>query len=156
MLSELRVTVPGEPVAQGRPRGFHHPGVGVRMYDPLESRDWKLTARARYEAALHVLVREAPAFPKGVPVDLYVVAIFACPRSHYRKRPLPRRRKLGTPDAENIAKAVQDAGNGMLWHDDSQVVRLTVEKWYGAQGEAPAVYLTVRAIEASRPEGRKP
>jgi Holliday junction resolvase RusA-like endonuclease len=34
------------------------------------------------------------------------------------------------PDADNYAKLVLDALNGVLWRDDSQVVRLFVEKAY--------------------------
>ena len=35
------------------------------------------------------------------------------------------------PDADNIAKAVLDALNGVIWVDDKQVVELTVKKYYG-------------------------
>ena len=150
-LDLLRVTVPGEPVAQGRGRAVNIPGVGIRVVDPAKSRNWKGTAQIHYLVALDVAVRRAPAFPAGVALDLHVVAVFTCPKSHHRKVPLPRRPKVGIPDAENIAKAVQDAGNGILWHDDSQVVRLTVEKWYGAQGEAPGVHLMVRALAEAAP-----
>ena len=34
------------------------------------------------------------------------------------------------PDADNIAKAVCDALNGIAYKDDSQVVDLTVRKYY--------------------------
>ena len=37
-----------------------------------------------------------------------------------------------TPDADNIAKAVLDALNGILWFDDKQVCELTIHKVYAA------------------------
>lgn len=144
----LTVTIPGEPVAQGRPRGFHRPGVGVRMYDPPKSRSWKGAAQVHYRDALERAGITAPAFPDG-PVELHVLAVFTCPRSKHRKRvPLPRQPKSTKPDSENIAKAVMDAGNGLLYMDDEQVARLTVEKIVGAQDEAPRVEVTVKAFEA--------
>ena len=142
----LEITVPGEPVAQGRPRGFYRPGIGVRMYDPGKSRSWKGMAQVHMREALAAAGAGSPLFAAG-PVELLVVAVFTCPRSQWRKRdPLQRRPKATRPDGENIAKAVQDAGTGILWLDDAQVARLVVEKVYGAQEEAPMVHLTVRAL----------
>lgn len=37
------------------------------------------------------------------------------------------------PDIDNITKCVLDALNGIAYHDDSQIVRLTVEKFYAQQ-----------------------
>ena len=34
------------------------------------------------------------------------------------------------PDIDNIAKAVLDALNGVVWNDDNSVVSLTVDKFY--------------------------
>ena len=39
------------------------------------------------------------------------------------------------PDVDNIAKAVLDALNGVIWVDDKQVVELTVKKYYGTSNE---------------------
>lgn len=35
------------------------------------------------------------------------------------------------PDVDNLMKAVLDAGNGILWMDDSQVVRVVAAKFVG-------------------------
>lgn len=149
----ITITIPGEPVAQGRPRGFYRPGMGVRMYDPGKSRSWKGAAQVHYREAIEKAAAAAPIFQAG-PVELHVLAVFTCPRSKHRKRdPLPRTPKSTKPDSENIAKAVMDAANGLLFLDDSQVARLTVVKVVGAQGEAPRVEVTVApwSGEAARP-----
>jgi Holliday junction resolvase RusA-like endonuclease len=142
---ELVIDIPGEPVAQGRGKAFMRPGMSApRIYDPAKSRSWKGAAQVHYQTALERERRPVPAFPAGVAVELHVRAVFTCPKSHHRKVPVERRPKAYGQDGDNIAKAVQDAGNGILWADDSQVVRLVVEKWVGAQYEAPRVEITVR------------
>ena len=150
----LAVVIPGEPVAQGRPRAFYRPGLGVRVFDPAKSRSWKGVAHVHYQEALAKAGASTP-FLAG-PVELRVVAVFTCPKSAHRKIPVPRRPKAGRPDPDNLGKAVMDAGNGILFGDDSQVARLVVEKWIGAQGEAPFVEITVRDLTASPPAGQSP
>jgi len=34
------------------------------------------------------------------------------------------------PDVDNVVKAVLDNGNGILWEDDRQIVRITASKCY--------------------------
>jgi Holliday junction resolvase RusA-like endonuclease len=41
----------------------------------------------------------------------------------------------GKPDADNIAKIVGDALNGVVWVDDSQIVLLTIRKMYAEEGK---------------------
>jgi Holliday junction resolvase RusA-like endonuclease len=142
----LEVVIPGEPVAQGRPRAFKTKAGQIRAFDPARSRSWKGVAQVHYQEAMRVAGFATPAFA-GM-VELQVLAVFACPRSQHRKRePLPRRRRIGRPDPDNLGKAAMDAANGVLFEDDSQVARLVVEKWTAAQGEAPHVRITVRHID---------
>jgi Holliday junction resolvase RusA-like endonuclease len=140
---EVVVRVPGEPVGQGRPRGFYRPGLGVRMYDPAKSRNWKATAQQHYIDAITHALSAVPAFPEG-PLVLEVLAVFTLARSHWRKRPVPRRPKMSKPDGSNVLKAVEDAGNGVLWLDDAQIVVASVTRLVGAQEEAPFVQVRVR------------
>jgi Holliday junction resolvase RusA-like endonuclease len=42
-------------------------------------------------------------------------------------------RPLTRPDIDNYCKAPLDALNGIVWRDDSQVVELTVSKFYSSR-----------------------
>jgi len=138
----IQTIIPGEPVAQGRPRAFRTKAGLIRTYDPAKSRNWKATAHEHFRAALNLAGKQ----PFAGPVACMIRAVFTCPRSDWRKsKPVLRRPHAKRPDAENVAKAVLDAAQGVLFLDDSQVARLTVEKFIGAQGEAPRVEVAVAA-----------
>ena len=140
----LTVHIPGEPVAQGRPR-FRRGPKFVSTYDPAKSRNWKAEARAAMVAA-----RAGNALPFAEGALMVVIwAAFTCPKGEHRKRePRPPRWKHTKPDAENVAKAVLDAATGVLWTDDAQVARLDVRKMHAAQGDAPHVIVSVQPLPA--------
>jgi Holliday junction resolvase RusA-like endonuclease len=154
---ELVIRIPGEPVGQGRGRAFYKPGLGVRVYDPAKSRNWKATAQQHYIDAIARAGIRTPAFAEGA-LELEVLAVFTCARSHWRKIPVPRRPKTSKPDGSNVLKAVEDAGNGVLWLDDQQIAVATVRRVVGAQGEAPYVEVVVRELTnlGARPPGCPP
>lgn len=122
------VRVFGLPVAQGRPRAARTP-FGVRMYDPAPSRDWKRT----------VLAQVLPVMP-DTPMDgpLAMVLVFELPRP----KSLPQRvvHHVKKPDLDNLVKAIKDSLRGVVYRDDSQVVRLEASKGYGPN---PGVRITV-------------
>jgi len=47
-------------------------------------------------------------------------------------------------DLDNLSKAVLDAMNGVVWVDDAQVHKLTIEKYYVDSIEDAGVDITVR------------
>jgi Holliday junction resolvase RusA-like endonuclease len=47
------------------------------------------------------------------------------------------------PDVDNVAKLILDAGNGIFYRDDRQVVRLGVEKRVVQQDEEPGISVVV-------------
>lgn len=138
----IAITIPGEPVAQGRPQAGRWKAAdgrsGISLRDPKKSRSWKGEAAAmiRAEAGQRGL------FGAETPVRVDILAVFACPAGDYRKTiPRPRRWMVGSRnDVDNVAKAVLDAcTRAGLWADDGQVVDLTIRKIRGAQGEMPRV-----------------
>lgn len=143
----VKLTIPGEPCAQGRPRfsrySFGRPLDIPRAIEPEKSRNWKSYAVGlMYQHRGSAAVR----WPDGA-LEVLVVAVFSCPRSEWRKEPVARRRHVKRGDPDNIAKAVLDAGTAAgLWRDDAQVAVLKVEKWIAAQDEAPHVVVEVTPL----------
>lgn len=142
----VRIVVPGDPVPQGRPRFARWKArdgrEGVSASDPPKSRSWKATAQSHMRDACDgYLKMSGTAWPLLGPMSVIIRAVFLCPKSDERKRdPRPRRWHVNSRgDVENIAKAVLDAGTGVLYLDDGQVARLEVEKVIGAQGEPSRV-----------------
>lgn len=137
----VRFVVPGPPQPQERARSARV-GAGVRTYTPERTRSWKGLCQ------FHMRQAAGECWKPGIPLEVAVVAVFPLPASQYRKRAVVARRwHVGARgDVDNLAKIVLDAGNGVLWHDDGQVGKLTVEKWVGAQDEAPFVAVSVREL----------
>lgn len=124
----LLFRVNGIPQGKARPRFTK----GGRAYTPQKTRRYEEAVR---EAAL--LAAQAQGFvkhDKDTPLEACVTAWFPVPASWPKKK---RAAALsgalyptGKPDADNIAKAVLDAANGIAFHDDRQIVSLTVRKRY--------------------------
>lgn len=149
----MHVVVSGAPQSYQRTRIAKIPrpngDVSLRPFTPKETREWKGIAKEAMRGALaRATGSESPPWAADVPLDVRIEAVFACPTGEYRKRePRPRRWSTrATADADNVAKAVLDAGNGVLWIDDRQVASLLVRKIIGAQEEPPRVEVTVLPI----------
>lgn len=72
---------------------------------------------------------------KGRPIEgaLHVSLIFTIRRPKsvsLKKRPLP----VVKCDLDNLSKIILDAGNGIVWKDDAQIVTLEASKVYGDAG----------------------
>lgn len=55
------------------------------------------------------------------------------------------------PDMDNYIKSTLDALNGILWHDDAQIVRLTGEKRYS---DRPHILITVGKLNRETKKAR--
>lgn len=160
-LPVLHVTIPGEPVAQGRPiagRWAAKDGrSGISLRDPGKSRWWKAEAAALIRREVVRFAAEhgpgyCVAFAEPAPVAVYIEAVFPCPASAHRKRePAPRAWAVAKRnDADNVAKACLDAcTRAGVWDDDGQVVALNVTKIRAAQGESPRVSILIMRQEAT-------
>jgi len=138
------VRIPGPPFSQPRPKARAFAGH-AQIYEPKEAKVWKGAAQVHMLEALRVAGLSAPAFPPDVPLEVVVTAVFACPKSRYRKNvEAGRSPYLGLKDWDNIGKAVCDAANGILYVDDRYIARGEVQAWVGEQGEAPYVEITIR------------
>lgn len=95
------------------------------------------TAYAENDIKIMLRKNKAPMF-KGA-VELFVVFCLKKPKTSKREFPSVR------PDLDNFIKLLSDAGNGILWQDDGQIVRLNAEKIYApTQG----ICLKINALES--------
>lgn len=131
------LTVPGVPVAKGRPRF----GNG-RTFTPPSTR----TA----EEALGWAMRQAcPGGPLEGPLVLHVQFSFGMPKSWSEKRKIAayKTAHTGRPDLDNLVKLVKDAGNGILWADDSLIWQVGASKVWADEAET---YISVTQEEEAR------
>lgn len=113
----------------------------ARMYTPDETlRAERAIALACSEAMAEAGIRP-PAHGPHAPVILTVDAYRPLPES----RPKRVRSEPDTykPDADNEAKLVMDALNGLAWADDAQVVDLHVRKHPRARGQAERMDISI-------------
>lgn len=112
------------------------------MYTPKKTELWA-------KAAALYMRREWKLAPFDGAVRLEIVAVHPRPKTRPAKvsrelwasgERLPRR---GTPDWDNIGKAVCDAMNGLVLVDDADVVDGRTLTMYAAQGEASCVEITM-------------
>ncbi len=136
----MTFVVEGEAVPQGRPR-FMRNG---HAYDPQKSRDYK--EQVAFVASW--AMRGQSVFPKGTPLKCVITIWQKIPKRFTKKqKELAENdflRPTTKPDADNIAKAITDAMNGIVYADDSQIVEFICEKYYAAE---PKVMVTVNPLE---------
>lgn len=127
-MADVRITLPGNPRGKGRPRATIR-GGRVSTYTDEKTRSFEGALRLAGEAAM----AGRPPMIGQVVVD--VRATLPIPGSWPKKRQEAALsgavRPTGKPDADNLLK-VLDALNGVVFKDDSQIVRAVIEKHYGA------------------------
>jgi Holliday junction resolvase RusA-like endonuclease len=130
--------IPGPPVGKGRPRAFRM-GNNVRMHTPEKTASYE----SMVKLAAHRAMKGAALL--SFPVALSLVVLCPIPKSWSKRRQeaalAGTERPTTKPDADNVAKAIADACNGVVWVDDAQVVELSVSKRYSA---TPGVMVEVR------------
>lgn len=117
--------IPVAPTAKGRPRvmrkGTYTPDKTV---DAEERIKWHL--------------RQLGAIPSGKALSVKLWFQVKPPVKIKHKYPVTR------PDLDQYVKLVLDAGNGLLWEDDSQIVKLEAHKVYAPE---PMICITVWEAE---------
>lgn len=117
-MTPIRFTVPGTPVAKGRPR-ISVCGGQARAYTPAKT--------VAYEGLAALAAQDAMAgrVPIDGPVRIEVIAWFPIPASWSKRKRADalagRLHHVSRPDGDNILKALGDGLNGVCWRDDSQL-----------------------------------
>jgi len=130
--------VAGAPVGKARPRFSKASG---RAFTPQK------TANAGAFVKSEALRQVGQPVLVG-PLELQLTATAAVPESWSNKKRAAALageiKPTGKPDLDNLAKLYADALNGILWKDDSQLVRMALEKRYGG---VPGVHITVLPLD---------
>ena len=118
----MRITIPLAPVPKGRPRY-----ANGHTYTPQRTRE--------YEEAVRLIAQAAKIRPMTGEVYMTIHFYLPIPKSWPEaKKRLARGeaiRPTVKPDLDNLAKAILDGCNGILYEDDKQIVDLKLRKFYG-------------------------
>lgn len=137
MTFSITFSVDINPTPKGRPK-FARRGNFVRAYTPKKTADYETEIKTQAQAMMN---RE----PLETPLAVYLYFRLPVPRSHSKKRREAclngSERPIKKPDLDNLAKAVLDGLNGVVWRDDSQIVSLHITKVYNSN---PGIDLMIR------------
>lgn len=133
-------------IIQGNPRGQGRPRATVRGRHAAVYEDSKDTQYKQNLAAQ--VVAQKPEYIQDGPITLSVSFFMPRPKYHYNskgaiKERFQAARPTGKPDLSNLIKGVEDALNGIVWADDSQIVG------YGLSGKFyadTAPYITIEVM----------
>ena len=148
--ASLSFCLPGPPRGKGRARAVSFRPKGSPVSRARMFSDHKTVT---FEAELSMAFRTK--YPDWVapdpgPVELVVEAGFAIPASASLKKKADmmgeRILPLMKPDLKNILASVEDALNGLAWHDDSEIVHEDVRKYYST---SPGVRVWIKFMEVS-------
>lgn len=116
-MSSVSFDVWGKVRGKGRPRFTR----GGHAYTPKGTRDYERSIREAFENA-----PGRPPEPFSGPIAVSIMTYRQLPKS--TPKSVCSEPDTHKPDADNVAKIVLDALNGVAWEDDAQVVSLTVSK----------------------------
>lgn len=128
-------------------RGWHRQrarkvGRGIQFYPCAQDRESKAEIADAFWAAALEQHHGDPKAPKGTPVRV-AIATERDVMSAFRKRDGDAHPDTQKPDADNDAKLVLDALNGVAWDDDQQVTDLHVIKRDRTRGATPQMLITI-------------
>jgi len=137
----ITFTIPGEPVAKGRPR-ITLAGGRAHAYTPAKTAAYEQLVAVYAAAAM----KNAPLMEH--PVRLHLGIYCKVPGSWPKKKRADALAGIVRPtsggDLDNMVKALADGMNGIVWVDDSQIVELVCSKHYALE---PYVSVSVTSPE---------
>jgi Holliday junction resolvase RusA-like endonuclease len=129
MTMMITFKVDADPVGKQRAR-YAKRGNFVQTYTPDKTRNYESLIK---EAAIEAM---GSSEPLETPVTLYLYIRAPIPKSLPKKRIEAclngLEKPIKKPDASNVLKSVEDAMNGVVYKDDSQIVNIHVSKVYSS------------------------
>lgn len=137
----VTIEILGKPIAKARPKFFRR-GNFVGTYDAQEKTKNDIAILAQ-KTAQEQLYGNPLGGELVVSIDCFFEPLKSSSKKQLDLMLTNKVRHTKRPDCTNIAKFYEDAFNGILWHDDSQIVHLTIRKWYG---ETAKVFISIQEI----------
>lgn len=136
---KVKFTIPGEPKGKARPRVLKSGWT----YTPQETEGYENLIKVFYRSECGQTF-----FEHKIPVNVMIIAFYGIPESESKKKQQKMRsgeiRPIKKPDADNLAKVVLDSLNKVAYHDDTQVVDLSVKRFYA---DNPRVVVIIEEAE---------
>lgn len=142
---EIKFFVPGIPAPGGSKKAFYNPKTKkISVVDDCKrNKPWR-------ERVASFAYNHRPDNLIACAIDLSVDFIMPRPKSHYgvgrncdKLKPSAPKFCTKKPDATKLLRALEDALTGMIWRDDSQIVKQTVRKHWG---EKPGALVKISKI----------
>jgi Holliday junction resolvase RusA-like endonuclease len=135
----IHISVAGTPTPQGSKKGFANPKTGrviVKDDNPAALSTW----RQDVLEATQRTMRNRPGFGRLIPVRMRVTFLVRRPPSIPKRRTLPATR----PDLDKLIRSTCDAlKTAGAYADDAQIVRISAEKRYAADGRPTGALITL-------------
>jgi len=141
MGAPITITIPGAPVAKGRPRIGTDMGGHACAFTPAKTRS--------YENLIKLAAGEAMngGAPIDGPLNVAITVYLPIPKSWSKKKTmaaeLGHEHPTSRPDVDNFIKAALDGLNKIVFGDDSQVVQLSAEKKFSPR---PRLVVSIHKI----------
>lgn len=150
----LKFKVPGAPQGKARARTFcDRKTHRMKSITPEKTVLYENLIKTSYIDAAEK--EKFKGFFNKEPVQIGILAIYPIPQSKSKK--MKKEMEYGQilptkkPDADNIAKAICDALNGVAYGDDAQICKLCVSKRYQAvEGSTPYTVVEVEEVHGNK------
>ena len=138
----IKFSVPGQPQGKGRAKASNRGGF-IKMRTPEKT--------IAYEGWVkQCAVEQLPLdfIPTKQAISAVVTMFYQMPKSGTKAVCVGREngsiRPMTKPDIDNVLKAIFDSLNGIVYHDDSQIVEVTSSKHYS---DKPRVEVLLKTWE---------
>lgn len=129
-MSKYEFEIKEKAIGKERPR---YSAKTHRMYTPTRTSSFEEKVQWAFKSKYNIQSE-----PSTKPFKAKIIAVFKPAESLSKKKKEELLFKINytkKPDADNIAKAVLDSLNGLVYKDDSQITALLVLKDYGTENK---------------------
>ena len=140
MSRKIEFFVPGTPVGKGRPRAARR-GAGVVMFTPEKTAGYEALVAATASNAMRAEAGPLFTGPLEAVLEMRIPIPASWSKAHKAAALAGTEQPTSKPDIDNVAKAILDACNGVVFRDDAQVVMLVATKAFSAE---PGVRVVIR------------